>query len=298
MASSIKVVRAGLGGNQKPVGSFLFVGPTGVGKTEVAKQLSKALGVNFLRFDMSEYMEKHAVARLIGSPPGYVGFEEGGLLTEAINKSPHSVLLLDEIEKAHPDLLNILLQVMDNGTLTDTNGRTSDFRNVTIIMTSNAGARDTAKGEIGIVATESKGMYLEAVKQAFSPEFVNRLDAVVPFAHLTREVLSQVTGKFLMELQNQLLEKNVELTVSESAKAFLMEKGYDKAYGARPMARAIQDHIKKPLIDELLFGSLSENGGLVEVETNPTTKTLIFRFVPQRPLLPKTEAQKNKTEQV
>ncbi len=279
VATAIKLGRAGLGSPQKPTGSFLFVGPTGVGKTEVAKQLAKVLGVKFLRFDMSEYMEKHAVARLIGAPPGYVGFEEGGLLTEAINKSPHAVLLLDEIEKAHPDLLNILLQVMDNGTLTDTNGRTSDFRNVVLIMTSNAGALDASKGAIGIVPGSESGKFLEAVKQVFSPEFINRLDAIVPFEHLTPEVLSQVVDKFLMELQSQLSDRQIEFIVSDEAKSFLIEKGYDRTYGARPMARALLEYVKKPIVDELLFGQLEKAGGLIEIEVQVPNGSARGEFV-------------------
>lgn len=265
LATAIKLARSGLGKEGKPMGSFLFAGPTGVGKTEVAKQLARILGIQFIRFDMSEYMEKHTVSRLVGAPPGYVGYDEGGLLTESINKNPYSVLLLDEIEKAHPDLMNILLQVMDNATLTDANGRTANFQNVTIIMTSNAGARDIARPELGIIPSKTDTRSLEAIKRVFSPEFLNRLDSIVQFESLNEDVLLQIIGKFILQLEEQLRPKNVSLKVTEAAKKWIYKKAYDPAYGARPMVRALEQHIKKPLVDELLFGKL-ENGGSVTVD--------------------------------
>jgi ATP-dependent Clp protease ATP-binding subunit ClpA len=242
------------------VGSFLFAGPTGVGKTEVAKQLSNHLGNKFVRFDMSEYMEKHAVARLIGAPPGYVGFEEGGLLTEEIAKNPYCVLLLDEIEKAHPDLLNILLQVFDNGKLTDPHGKTADFTNATIIMTTNCGARDAAKGSIGINPGDPAKISDEAIKRHFSPEFLNRLDQIVHFSPLNQVICTRVLDKFIMELGEQLKQKDVEIEVDEKAREWLIDKGFDAVYGARPLARVINEHIKKDLSEEILFGKLSEGG--------------------------------------
>ncbi len=260
LVSSIKMNRVGLGRDRKPVGSFLFAGPTGVGKTEVAKQLSNHLGNKFIRFDMSEYMEKHAVARLIGAPPGYVGFEEGGLLTEAVTKSPYCVLLLDEIEKAHPDLLNILLQVFDNGTLTDPHGKTADFTHATIIMTTNCGARDAAKGSIGINPADPTKVSDEAIKRHFSPEFLNRLDQVVHFSPLNSFICERVLDKFLLELSEQLKKKSVELDVSKPARDWLIDKGFDPVYGARPLARVIDEHIKKALSEEILFGKLSDSG--------------------------------------
>jgi ATP-dependent Clp protease ATP-binding subunit ClpA len=265
IASAIRVGRAGLGREEKPIGSFLFAGPTGVGKTEVAKQLASVLGVAFLRFDMSEYMEKHTVSRLIGAPPGYVGFDQGGLLTEAINRSPHAVLLLDEIEKAHPDLFNVLLQVMDHATLTDNNGRKADFRNVILIMTTNAGAREMAGRAIGFGARSTSERGNEALEKLFSPEFRNRLDATVSFAPLSPEVILQVVDKFVTELDLQLNERNVFLTLLPAARAYLAEKGYDKTFGARPMARLIQKEIKEPLANEILFGRL-QNGGKVKID--------------------------------
>jgi ATP-dependent Clp protease ATP-binding subunit ClpA len=269
LVASIKMSRTGLSRAQKPIGSYLFAGPTGVGKTEVAKQLAELMGIGFLRFDMSEYMEKHAVSRLVGAPPGYVGFEEGGLLTEAITKQPHAVLLIDEVEKAHPDLINILLQVMDSGKLTDSNGRTADFQNVILIMTSNAGAQEAAKGGLGINPQLSSQISVEALKRIFRPEFLNRLDAIVEFQSLTKDLLIRVIQKFLMELEGQLLKKNVILEVSPDAVEWLFEKGHDPAYGARPFHRMVDEHIKKALVDELLFGKL-QNGGkaLVRVEKN------------------------------
>lgn len=265
LASAVKMARSGLGQNNKPIGSFLFSGPTGVGKTEVAKQLAYILGIELIRFDMSEYMERHAVSRLIGAPPGYVGFDQGGLLTEAITKQPYCVLLLDEIEKAHPDIFNILLQVMDHGTLTDNNGRKADFRNVTIIMTTNAGAENMSKASIGF--TNAKDVTDEAadLKRFFSPEFRNRLDATVSFGALSHEIIIRVVDKFLMQLEDQLHEKKVDVTFSDALKAYLGKKGFDPLMGARPMARLIQDTIRKALADELLFGRLS-NGGSVHVD--------------------------------
>ena len=260
----IKVNRAGLGQPRKPVACLLFAGPTGVGKTELARQLSHVLGIQFLRFDMSEYMEKHAVSRLVGAPPGYVGFEEGGLLTEAVTKNPYSLLLMDEIEKAHPDLMNILLQIMDHGSITDSNGRTADCRNLILIMTTNLGARENTRSDIGIVPGESKGRFMEAIKQSLSPEFLNRLDSVIPFGELTPDIVIQVVSKFIMEVQDQLKGKNVDLHVDDEAKQWLLKKGYDKVYGARPMARAIHEHLKRPLVDEVLFGKLIA-GGRVDV---------------------------------
>lgn len=265
LTSAVKMARSGLGKNDKPIGSFLFSGPTGVGKTEVAKQLAYIMGIEFIRFDMSEYMERHAVSRLIGAPPGYVGFEQGGLLTEAINKHPYSVLLLDEIEKAHPDIFNILLQVMDHGTLTDNNGRKSDFRNVTIIMTTNAGAETMAKSSIGFTNAKDSTDEAADLKRLFSPEFRNRLDATVSFKALDQDIIIRVVDKFLMQLEDQLHEKKVEATFSEALKAYLGKKGFDPLMGARPMARLIQDSIRKALADELLFGRLA-NGGNVHVD--------------------------------
>ncbi|MCE9624929.1 MAG: ATP-dependent Clp protease ATP-binding subunit ClpA [Deltaproteobacteria bacterium] len=265
LASAIKLSRSGLGPAEKPIGSFLFCGPTGVGKTELSKELARTLGIQFLRFDMSEYMEKHTVSRLIGAPPGYVGFDQGGLLTDAINQKPHAVLLLDEIEKAHPDLFNILLQVMDYGTLTDNNGKKADFRNIILIMTTNAGARDLAKKSIGIGNTAgSQGHDMKAIKDLFSPEFLNRLDTIVPFVHLDTPTVMHVVEKFLAELEMQLLEKKVELEVSIEAKTWLAKNGYDEKYGARPLSRLIQEKIKRALADEILFGRL-EKGGSVSV---------------------------------
>ena len=260
LADAIKLARSGLGTEDKPVGSFLFAGPTGVGKTEVTKQLARILGLQLLRFDMSEYMERHTVSRLIGAPPGYVGYDQGGLLTEAVCKNPHSVLLLDEIEKAHPDVFNLLLQVMDHGTLTDNNGRKADFRNVIIIMTTNAGAEEMSKSSIGFTLNDHSLDSMDAIKRLFSPEFRNRLDSIVQFKALASEVILSVVDKFIVELQAQLDAKGVSLEVSSEARAWLAEKGYDRAMGARPMARIIRDQLRKPLADELLFGKLSRGG--------------------------------------
>jgi ATP-dependent Clp protease ATP-binding subunit ClpA len=265
LASAIKMSRAGLGKTDKPIGSFLFSGPTGVGKTEVAKQLAFILGIELIRFDMSEYMERHAVSRLIGAPPGYVGFDQGGLLTEAITKKPHAVLLLDEIEKAHPDVFNIMLQVMDHGTLTDNNGRKADFRNVIIIMTTNAGAESLQKRSIGFTDKKEAGDEMADIKRMFTPEFRNRIDAIISFGALDQEIILRVVDKFLMQLEEQLHEKKVEAVFSEELRKFLAKKGFDPLMGARPMARLIQDMIRKALADELLFGRLL-NGGKVTVE--------------------------------
>jgi ATP-dependent Clp protease ATP-binding subunit ClpA len=276
LAAAVKMARSGLGNTQKPIGAFLFSGPTGVGKTEVARQLAYTLGIELVRFDMSEYMERHAVSRLIGAPPGYVGFEQGGLMTEAITKHPYSVLLLDEIEKAHPDIFNILLQIMDHGTLTDNNGRKADFRNVTIIMTTNAGAESISKTSMGFAPGAKVGDEMGEIKRLFSPEFRNRLDAIVSFAPLSEEVIMRVVDKFLMQLEDQLHEKKVDITFSEELKAYLARKGFDPLMGARPMARLIQDTIRRALADELLFGRLA-NGGhvLVDVDENDEIK-LVF----------------------
>lgn len=276
LSSAVKMARSGLGQNNKPIGSFLFSGPTGVGKTEVAKQLAYIMGIELIRFDMSEYMERHAVSRLIGAPPGYVGFEQGGLMTEAITKHPYCVLLLDEIEKAHPDIFNILLQVMDHGTLTDNNGRKADFRNVTIIMTTNAGAESLSKSSMGFTTSKQAGDEEADIKRLFSPEFRNRLDAIVSFAGLTPEIIIRVVDKFLIQLEDQLHEKKVDATFSDALKAYLGKKGFDPLMGARPMARLIQDTIRKALADELLFGRLA-NGGSVHVDINENNEVkLVF----------------------
>ncbi len=277
LTEAIKMARAGLGHDHKPVGSFLFAGPTGVGKTEVTVQLSKALGIELLRFDMSEYMERHTVSRLIGAPPGYVGFDQGGLLTDAVIKHPHAVLLLDEIEKAHPDVFNILLQVMDNGTLTDNNGRKADFRNVVLVMTTNAGVRETERKSIGLIHQDNSTDAMEEIKKIFTPEFRNRLDNIIWFDHLSTEVIHQVVDKFIVELQVQLDQKGVSLEVSQEARNWLAEKGYDRAMGARPMARVIQDNLKKPLANELLFGSLVD-GGQVTVALDQAKNELTYDF--------------------
>ncbi len=276
LAASIKLSRAGLREPEKPIGSYLFSGPTGVGKTEVARQLASALGVELLRFDMSEYMERHTVSRLIGAPPGYVGYDQGGLLTDGIDQNPHCVLLLDEIEKAHPDLFNVLLQVMDHGSLTDANGRKVDFRNVIVIMTTNAGASDMAKEPMGFGRIKREGEDSEAINRMFTPEFRNRLDAVVPFGNLPPEVVVRVVEKFILELEMQLSDRNVIIEVSKKAMDWLVEEGYDLQMGARPMARIIQENIKKPLADELLFGAL-KGGGVVTVDLNKKGE-LTFKY--------------------
>ncbi|NLY34195.1 MAG: ATP-dependent Clp protease ATP-binding subunit ClpA [Alcaligenaceae bacterium] len=275
LAAAIKMSRSGLGKPDKPIGSFLFSGPTGVGKTEVARQLAFTLGVELVRFDMSEYMERHAVSRLIGAPPGYVGFDQGGLLTEAITKQPHCVLLLDEIEKAHPDIFNILLQVMDHGTLTDNNGRKADFRNVILIMTTNAGAEMLNKPTIGFAASRQAGDEMAEIKRLFTPEFRNRLDAIIPFAALNKEVILRVVDKFLIELEEQLHAKRVEVTFTDELRAYLADKGFDPLMGARPMQRLIQDVIRRALADELLFGKLA-NGGAVRVDIKDEQVSLFF----------------------
>jgi len=286
LTEAIKMSRAGLGQDRKPVGSFLFAGPTGVGKTEVTVQLAKALGIELLRFDMSEYMERHTVSRLIGAPPGYVGFDQGGLLTDAVIKHPHAVVLLDEIEKAHPDVFNLLLQVMDNGMLTDNNGRKADFRNVVLVMTTNAGVRETERKSIGLIHQDNSTDAMEEIKKIFTPEFRNRLDNIIWFRHLSPEVIHQVVDKFIVELQAQLDAKGVSLEVSDEARDWLAEKGYDKAMGARPMARTVQESLKKPLANELLFGSLVD-GGSVSVALDREKGELTYHFL---------SAEKRKTE--
>jgi ATP-dependent Clp protease ATP-binding subunit ClpA len=286
LASAIKLARAGLRQPEKPIGSYLFSGPTGVGKTEVAKQLANILGVEFLRFDMSEYMERHTVSRLIGAPPGYVGFDQGGLLTDGVDQHPHCVLLLDEIEKAHGDLFNILLQVMDHGKLTDHNGKKIDFRNVVLIMTTNAGASDAAKDAIGFGRGKREGEDEEAIKKLFTPEFRNRLDAVIAFAPLSRGTIDKVVEKFVLELEAQLADRDVTFDLTSDATRWLGEKGYDDAFGARPLARVIQDHIKKPLADEILFGALKD-GGTVRVLLDREKDTLAFEFIPAKDAKPR-----------
>lgn len=277
LASAIKLARAGLREPEKPIGSYLFSGPTGVGKTEVARQLALTLGIELIRFDMSEYMERHTVSRLIGAPPGYVGFDQGGLLTDAIDQTPHAVLLLDEIEKAHPDLFNILLQVMDHGSLTDHNGKKIDFRNVILIMTTNAGASDMAKEAIGIGRSKREGDDEEAIKRLFTPEFRNRLDSTIAFNGLSPEIVALVVDKFVMQLEAQLEDRNVSIELDDKSRSWLVDKGYDEHFGARPLARVIQEHIKTPLADELLFGKLA-NGGLVKVTV--ADKKLAFDIQP------------------
>ena len=276
LASAIKMTRSGLGMPNKPIGNFLFSGPTGVGKTEVARQLAYILGIELVRIDMSEYMERHAVSRLIGAPPGYVGFDQGGLLTESINKQPYCVLLLDEIEKAHPDIFNILLQVMDHGSLTDSNGRKTDFRNVTLIMTTNAGAESLSKTSMGFTQSKKMGDEQAEIKRLFSPEFRNRLDATVSFAPLSHDVILKVVDKFLMQLEDQLHEKKVDATFTDSLKSYLAKNGFDPSMGARPMSRLIQDTIRKALADELLFGKLTNGGNvIIDIDSNDKVK-LIF----------------------
>ncbi len=278
VVNAIKLSRSGLGAAEKPIGSFLFSGPTGVGKTELAKQLAHALGVGFLRFDMSEYMEPHTVSRLIGAPPGYVGFDQGGLLTDAVNKTPYSVLVLDEIEKAHPNLFNILLQVMDHGTLTDNNGKRADFHNVILIMTTNAGAREMSDAKIGFQKQQegtATGIGRGAIERTFSPEFRNRLDAWIAFAPLSFETIERVVDKFIKEVRAQLSEKNVRIELTEGARRWLAERGYDRQFGARPMARLIQTEIKAAAAEEILFGKL-QSGGTVTVDAEEGKLKLQF----------------------
>ncbi len=286
LSSAIKLSRAGLREPEKPIGNYLFAGPTGVGKTEVARQLADTLGVELLRFDMSEYMEKHAVSRLIGAPPGYVGFDQGGMLTDGVDQHPHSVLLLDEIEKAHPDVYNILLQVMDHGKLTDHNGRQVDFRNVIIIMTTNAGASEQAKAAIGFGRDRREGEDMAAIERTFTPEFRNRLDAVIGFAPLSKEVILQVVEKFVLQLEAQLMDRNVQIELSKPAAEWLADKGYDDKMGARPLGRVIQEHIKKALAEELLFGKLTK-GGLVKVGVRDGKINLIMEQPQTRQIAPK-----------
>jgi len=283
VSSAVKLARAGLREANKPIGSYLFAGPTGVGKTEVANQLAMTQGLELLRFDMSEYMERHTVSRLIGAPPGYVGYDQGGLLTDAVNQNPHSVLLLDEIEKAHPDIYNILLQVMDNGFLTDSNGRKVDFRNVIIIMTTNAGAADASKAEIGFGRGYKSDEQNIAIKKRFSPEFRNRLDAIISFDALTPSDIAKVVDKFIIQLEAQLADRKIEFEVTKAANLWLANKGYDKRYGARPLGRTIQEFIKKPLADEILFGKL-KNGGLVKIGIDNKKENLSFKVIPPEKL--------------
>ncbi len=298
LATAIKLSRAGLREPNKPIGCYLFSGPTGVGKTEVTKQLADTMGIELQRFDMSEYMERHAVSRLIGAPPGYVGFDQGGLLTDGVDQHPHSVLLLDEIEKAHPDLFNILLQVMDNGTLTDTNGKKVDFRNVILVMTTNAGASDAQKESIGFGRGKKTDEADKAVERLFTPEFRNRLDAVIPFAPLSPDSIGRVVEKFVLQLEAQLIDRGVTFELTPDATAWLAERGYDSRFGARPLARVIQEHIKKPLADQILFGELKK-GGLVKVDVDEAdSDRLDFHITPGDRLLPRNAKKKDKKEEV
>ncbi len=293
LASAIKLSRAGLREPDKPIGSYLFSGPTGVGKTEVARQLAAVLGIPLQRFDMSEYMERHSVSRLIGAPPGYVGYDQGGLLTDAVDQQPHSVLLLDEIEKAHPDLFNILLQVMDNGKLTDHHGKTVDFRNTILIMTTNAGAADMAREGIGFGASSREDVQEDAIKKMFTPEFRNRLDAVVPFAYLPPAVVARVVDKFILQLELQLADRGVHIELDDEARAWLTERGYDRLYGARPMSRLVQEKIKQPLAEELLFGKLV-NGG--EVKVRIKDNAMAFEIAPAPPKAAKAKRGKKEEQ--
>jgi len=296
LSASIKLARAGLREPNKPIGSYLFAGPTGVGKTEVAKQLASIMGVEMLRFDMSEYMERHTVSRLLGAPPGYVGYDEGGLLTDGIDQHPHCVLLLDEIEKAHPDLFNILLQVMDNGALTDANGRKVDFRNVVVIMTTNAGASDAAKNAIGFGAGKKEDEQGEAIKRLFTPEFRNRLDAIITFGGLTPEIIDRVVEKFILQLEVQLEDRNVSIEISKAARNWLAKRGFDADMGARPLARTIQEHVKKPMAEELLFGELQKGGVVhIDIDKNDDSK-LAFKYEAEKPKK-KPKRKANPTEE-
>ena len=289
LSTAMKLSRAGLRDADKPIGSFLFSGPTGVGKTEVARQLASIMGIPLQRFDMSEYMERHSVSRLIGAPPGYVGYDQGGLLTDAIDQQPHCVLLLDEIEKAHPDLFNILLQVMDNGRLTDHHGKTVDFRNVVLVMTTNAGAADMARQGIGFGDVSKEDASDEAVKRMFTPEFRNRLDAIVPFGYLGQDTISRVVDKFILQLELQLAEQNVHIQFDGDARKWLGKRGYDRLYGARPMSRLMQEKVKQPLAEELLFGKLAQGG---EVHVSLKEDKLAFELTPAPPKVSKPRKRK------
>ena len=293
LASAIKLARAGLREAEKPIGSYLFSGPTGVGKTEVARQLANTLGIELVRFDMSEYMERHSVSRLIGAPPGYVGFDQGGMLTDAVDQNPHAVLLLDEIEKAHPDVFNVLLQIMDYGKLTDHNSKTVDFRNVILIMTTNAGAADLAKPAIGFARNERSGEDEEAINRLFTPEFRNRLDSVIPFANLPPEVVGRVVDKFIMQLEEQLADRRVTIALSEGARNWLAKKGYDPNFGARPLGRLIQEKIKQPLSEELLFGKLSK-GGAVTVDEKDDELAFVYESAPDKSSKSKKDADEER----